>query len=433
MSQTRQPIPVPWANRFRYWFTRHLPACLFVVCVVAVGFLWFDRSPRIVLRGQVEMVHVVVTASRDGMLEMTETAPDKLDRVEQGVSSIARFDLSDALLSMESLTAERERLRAELEAERLRLQRDSLALRWEIGRQERQVEQFALDQLRLQAADRDRIDGLRSDLIDLEQSSRQWQIKQQETAADVRRLDLEIAALESTRPQVEQLIERRLAAPLRLAELDTELELKREMRQQAKQLAETLVQHDAELDQQSASARQRLASADGGRQRHASEIAETDLDLMQFTDAERAVAPFAQAIAVQDAKIRVLAHQIATHDMLAPASGQIVEVHKRPGTFVRSGDPIATIASGQPRWIVAYLDQPQNLERTSDTRVEIRVDGDPSSVFVSNVAHFGDHYEQLPTVLRDRREIVQWGVPIKVPVPASMHAIPGQTVQLVIR
>ena len=59
-----EPIPVPWANRVRHWFTQRLQAVLFLLSVIAVCVLWYNQSPTVLIKGQVEAARSARPGSR---------------------------------------------------------------------------------------------------------------------------------------------------------------------------------------------------------------------------------------------------------------------------------------------------------------------------------------------------------------------------------
>ena len=72
MEPANRPIPVPLSNRIRYLLSQQLQGWLFAASVVAVAVLWLGQKRSVIVTGQVEMIQVVVPASRDGVLEVTE-------------------------------------------------------------------------------------------------------------------------------------------------------------------------------------------------------------------------------------------------------------------------------------------------------------------------------------------------------------------------
>ncbi|MEL6104541.1 MAG: HlyD family efflux transporter periplasmic adaptor subunit [Planctomycetota bacterium] len=431
---TKPPIPIPWDTRLRLWLTQRLQACLFFGSVIALGVIWYRQAPRIVLTGKVDALRVTVPASQDGVLQFASDSLNRFDRVETGLTTICRFDLSDAVLTMESLTEERRRLQAELEAERQRIRQQTLQWRWEATQNASRREQLAIDRDRIKQSRLQRLDGLRDTVEQLEQDQRQWQVSQQENMLELERVRLQLQGLNQDRLRTVELIEQRVASASQLEQLDWKLQVQRKAQGNLSRLAETFSEQGVLLANALAEAKTRLSLIDPPTQ----ELATAD-DRAMDADAispprvneEALLEPFVRAIAVQDAKIRRLAHQISNNEVVAPESGQIVEVHQRPGTFVSKGDPIVTIASSDQRWIIAYLDRANPSLLSSDSRVEVQTENGSQAANAS-IVDIGFQYEQVPTELRRRRDVSQRGIPIKIAVPDSLSVLPGQLVRLVI-
>ncbi|MEO1524917.1 MAG: HlyD family efflux transporter periplasmic adaptor subunit [Planctomycetota bacterium] len=426
------PIPIPWAIRVRHWLTHRLQACLFVASVIALVLIWVRQTPRIVLTGKVDALRVTVPASQDGVLQFAESIPDRFDRVETGLTTICRFDLSDAVLTMESLTEERRRLQAELEAERQRLKQQTLQWQWEASQNASRREQLAMDRARIEQSRLQRIDGMRETIEQLEQDRRQWMVSQQENTLELERAGSRLESLNRDRLRTVELIQQRLASASQLAHLDWELKVQRQVHDNLARLAKTFSEQGNHLASVLENAKQRLKVIETSVQDSLTDqMPDSESNSPPAMNQDALLEPFVQAIAVQDAKIRVLAHRISNNEVIAPASGQIVEVHQRQGTFVSKGDPIVTIASSDQRWIIAYLDGTEPSALSADARVEIRTENG-SLASNASILDIGNQYEQVPEELRDRRDVYQQGIPIKIAVPDTLPVLPGQLVRLTI-
>lgn len=445
MAKSSRPIPVPLAQRLRFLMSQHLQGWIFAATAVSVVYLWFAQTPRVVLTGQVEVLRIEVPAIRDGILTLSETPVSRLDRVEKGVTAIAQFDVTETLLEMQTLSVEREQLVAQLESERQRVSQQKLQWSRDSQQSERQLEQQSIDRVRARLSGRQRVDQLTSDLSQLNQQRRTLGIKRQETDSSLASLEIQLQALTEQRSRVQRLVELRMKPSSQLAGIDEQLLLHHASLSNSRNISQSLSnemsQVDAQLDRLQLQLRDAQSSFDSIDRQLGNAASQTPaISLINPTapvpfdlDPEIAIAPFAQAIAVHDAKIKVLANRIANSEMKAPASGSISEVHARPGTFVQTGDPIATIASDQRRWVIAYMDRLNQITISDQTRVQIKVVGRKPIAADSSIEELGDHFEIVPPQLRRRAETVQWGVPVKVRLPAEMDVVPGQMVQLVIQ
>ncbi|QEG01683.1 HlyD family secretion protein [Stieleria maiorica] len=441
MHDNADPIPVPWSNRIRLLLTQQLQGWLFVASVIAVTALWFGDRPRLVLPGQVEMVRVVVPASRDGILTTTQAPLARFDRVRQGVTPLAQIDVTDALLEMQTLTAQRSQLLAELESQRQTIRLETMRWRWESDQERRQRVDQSLQRERTRQSAREHVDQLTSETNRTDQQIRALAVRRRENQASLRQAEIAVQSALTRRDRVDRMIRLRLSPATERESIARELALQQTSLHTAQEL-ETMLENDAaELDQQLAATSKRLADAseqlktlqDDSSIDIASEPAVDIDDASQGVDSQAMLEPYVQAIAAHDAKIRELANRISANEILAPVSGTVAEIHQRPGTFVRRGDPLMTIASDQRRWIVAYVDQADRASVQSETPVQIRIDGTDTFVTTSTIAELGNQFESVPIQLRRDANVDQWGVPIKVPIPPGIPVTPGQRVELLIQ
>ncbi|MCO8125441.1 HlyD family efflux transporter periplasmic adaptor subunit [Stieleria sp. TO1_6] len=440
MPSTANRIPVPLPHRIRYLLSQQLQGVLFLLSLVAVGVLWMRRTPRVIISGQVEMIQVTVPASQDGVLQWSEPAITRFDRVQKGVTAIAKLDVSESLLEMQTLTAERRQLEAELDAQRQSLSRDQIEWDRQTDEDHRQRKQQTIDLQRAQLDAREHVDALRREWGDLDQRHRLLLIKHQETKQQITTADVEIKTLNAQLARIKSLVEQRMSPASESTLIEQQLALVRKTQTDAVELEKTIANHLLELNRQTQATGERLQGALAEQERITliadakQGVAPTDRASpgLSSLDSAAMLEPYVQALVVQDVKIQALAHKIASNQILAPVSGAITEIHQPPGTFVRGGDPIVTIASDQSRWIVAYLDQKDRQSVAPNSKVQITLVGTESLQVESAVAEIGNHYESIPEELLRNMDVQQWGVPIKIPLPPGISTTPGQLVQLVI-
>ena len=317
------------------------------------------------------------------------------------------------------------------------MEKQNIQWQWQIDQERRRQEQQQTDRDRNRQSAREHLDQLTNQANDLQQQKREVEIDQQKIAATVRKTEIEIESAMNERTRQLGLIERRMSPVAERLRIEQQIKLLEQSLLSARELETLRTLQSSELDLQLAAVGKRLSEAMQGLA-----SMNTDSSTMQATlqsgfneppNSHALLEPFVQAIAVQDAKIRILANQIATNEIMAPASGTVTEIHHLPGTFVKSGDPILTIATDQRRWIVAYIDQRDYWDIQPKTPVQIRILGAQTFVTTSAVAERGNHFEDVPVQLRRDARIAQWGVPIKVPVPHGVNVAPGQMVELVIQ
>ena len=115
----------------------------------------------------------------------------------------------------------------------------------------------------------------------------------------------------------------------------------------------------------------------------------------------------------------------------APISGTVTAVHLRPGQAVQPGQAILELASDKATAVVAYLRQEQQqLNPTKGMAVDVRLNRRPVQTFRGQVETVGGQVEAVPTrQLRDPR-VPEWGLPVRVTVPAGVDLKPGEVVTL---
>ncbi len=438
MSDSKRPIPMPWKVRLRYLGVHWMQAPLFLGCLLALAWLWSGRISKVVLVGQVEALQVRVPAPEAGLLLSMEEPLSPYDRVDKDVTLIARIDVSEALYEMQTLSAERQRLQSLISSESERLRLEQRKWDQEDLRQKREVNQDDLARQRNQIDYRDQADDLQRELSQLRQRRRDLEFRQAESSSQRIIDQQEVQSLQRQREQVADLVQRKITPPLRLDELDAQIELTELKVGQSEQLAKLVQKQISEIDSEVADVLSRgnqTSQAWNEFLEQSANSTKTEAGGEEtVVDTETLLEPLARALAVQDAKVQALAQRIASNEVHAPVSGVIAKVHQPPGTYVRSGDPIVTIASDQSLWIVAYVDQRyRGVLRPSD-KVEIRMRGGTSAGVrygLGTVVSLGAQYQAVPEHLRRHPDVVQWGLPVRISIPDGLAILPGEMVDLV--
>lgn len=432
MNDPERPIAIPWKVRMRYVCTYWLQPVLFLISVVALAWLWTYRAPQTVVVGQVEAIEVSVPASEGATLMPLEWQVAPFDRVQQGVTIIARLDVSDLLMEMQTLTTERDRIKSTIDAETERLRLQQRQWDFERDQQQRELLQQSLSHQRNVTSASERVDDLRRELNDIRDRRRKLALKQSETAAASKVLAIESEHLSGQRSRFAELVERSMAPTLQLAELDQQIELKQCELAESKAIGVTITRQVVELERELTVESQRLAESTQMRDAlAATELQQPVKAAPILADAETLLAPLQNELRVQDAKIRRLAQQIAANEILAPVSGMVSKVHFPPGTYVPRGEPIITIAAEQARCIVAYVEPSfgKGLRKNGTVQVCMRASG--SVVAEAKVMELGSQNELMPKSLRRDPAFAQYGLPVKVSIPNELPLIPGELVDLV--
>ena len=384
-------------HRFRQ---QVLPVVCFIMCGILTLWLWERQARMGNVVGHIYAMRVDVTATGTGVLASKTPTPGEpnaekpdwelLDPVKRG-DVIARLD--DRLLRAEMNTASAEmvRLRRDLEATQKDLEYGQAAAKFDqlVTKQQEYVRRLMS------------YEGLRLDCVD-------------------RRTLIEEDNLEQAR--LETLIGQMRAGHMALQK-DGVSPYQYEL---------------TDLEQQQNVIGGRLAERQA-----ALKVAEEQRDLAgklvsKFSEApipplvNELLTPLDQAITVQEARIDAFEAQIKSLVILAPISGRIAAIHSHPGQAVQTGAPVVTIASNRPgEYIVSYVRQAQRLHPTEGMKVQLRTRGPGSQSLESEVEYVGPQFEEVPPVHLSDPAIQEWGLPVRIRLPAELRARPGEEIDIV--
>ncbi len=379
----KRRIPTSWSHWWRRLRSQLLPLVSFVACTAAMIWLW-DRQEQIPNAiGEVEAVRIEVASGADGVL--ATVAQDQpqwslFDIVERG-EVIARLD--DRPVQAELATLEKRRIEAEkkLDATSARVATDEEERRLdrlrEASRLARQVERYRLDAL-------DRNVTIERDRVELQR--REARFKYMATVHQQDPVTVTDQMLFEYRLMRDQLATR----------------IKENIK--AKDLAEQLA----------AEVTQRIA----------------DLPEPIVAELDKILAPVRAAIDVEEARMDELRVQVELLQIRAPIRGTISAVHVWPGQAVREGDPIVTIAADQGRYIVSYVRQQQRIQPEVDMVVHIRHRVPGAREQATKIERVGRQFEPVPLHQLTNPRVPEWGLPVRISIPANLAARPGELVDI---
>lgn len=438
--------------------------------------MWSRRAPRIAAVGQTQAMQVVVPAASGGVLQVLENTVNEFDHVDRNVSLIARVDIKTKLMEMDVLKSERERLQSMIQAESERLRLEQVR----IDQASVEVENDELDRLsKIEGSREDAletIDEIRREISNLDQQRRETRLRLADTDSEQSILVLEVQSLRNQSERLGQQVRLRMSPPFKLSELDDQLQLKESMLDKALSVQDVLSKQLTTLNQDSKVVQTRLdqaidrlktvtmeyrvaidkiekttrgqsktfdLSASPDDQVHGHKAADPKSNDEFFDSASTLVTtnrtlldqavslePLIRALTVQDSKIQALSQIIADNEVIAPVSGMITKVHRPPGTWVASGEPIVTIAAEKSDWIIAYLSQSdmQSISKNDSVRVILR---DRPLWGTAIVMSLGSQFELMPIHLRSDPNLPEFGLPVKISVPEELGLLPGELADLV--
>jgi multidrug resistance efflux pump len=145
---------------------------------------------------------------------------------------------------------------------------------------------------------------------------------------------------------------------------------------------------------------------------------------------QRLLAPLQAAILVQEGAIAELQLQLELLEVRAPFAGAIAAIHAWPGQVIQPGDPIITLAAEQGRYVVAYVRDTERFRPNVGMKIDLRTRHEQPLIYVTHIEHVGPQIELLPPhQLRDPR-MMEWGLPVRIAIPATASLRPGELVDV---
>jgi multidrug resistance efflux pump len=371
-------IPTPWRLRWHRFRYSTLPLLGLIGFVAATFLLWTRQGEMPHAIGEVEAIRIDVASSLSGILMPLPGLPEGrwtlYEIVEKG-DVLAQLDDRPLRAEMETLVRELSRLKKELDAASAKLV---------VSEATRGLDYMA-EKVRLR--------------VELEQRS---------LVVVERQVDVAVNRLEAQRKStyfdcLKPLYEKKIVSELEL----TNARLLRD--EAVKRLAEnTKVLGEAETEKKGA---------------------ETRLALMpkfQSADVTKVLAPIAEAVRVQEAKINGVDVEISRLTVHAPFKGMICAIHAWPHSAIRAGDPIVTLASDKGRYLVSYVRQEQHVEPKEDMAVDVRKRLAISPTVRTIVERVGPQVEPIPVHLCRDPKMPEWGRPVRITLPDGFPGRPGE-------
>jgi multidrug resistance efflux pump len=118
----------------------------------------------------------------------------------------------------------------------------------------------------------------------------------------------------------------------------------------------------------------------------------------------------------------------------APISGTIAAIYCWPGTNLRAGDPIVTIAAEEGEAIVGYIREDQNFRPTPGMEVEVRARTGSQPPLIARVDRVGSQFEAGPLQFQRDPQRTEWVLPVWIKLPQDrlrmLGVRPGEPVDL---
>lgn len=151
-------------------------------------------------------------------------------------------------------------------------------------------------------------------------------------------------------------------------------------------------------------------------------------------------APAQAAIRLQEERLRLIEAELMPVSLVAPIDGMISRVYRNGGEQIGDGEPILTIQSPHPEYIVGYLPHPLRLEPEVGMEVVVRSRSNDRTEFEAQVVNIGVQVEDMSEVQDPRATPSPGGPPvggtglaIKISLNEDVPLRPGEIVDLTLR
>jgi multidrug resistance efflux pump len=371
-----EKIPTPWRlywHRFRYSTLPLIGLGSFAVCTLL---LWKGQGEMPHAIGEIEAIRAEVSSPLAGILvRLPKQEAWALYETVEANQPLAQLDDRPLQAELAAFKQELDRIEKELGAVRAKL---------DVSEADRKLT-YASDAARL--------------WVELEQHG---------LIALERQAEVAVNAIEAQRRTVYY----DCLKPLYDKKIVSELELNnaRYLRDEAKKRLDENTKVAGLADVQKAATQTRLDK----------------MDEFMPADIKKELAPIIQAAKVQEAKIEEVNVQIGRLTIRAPIHGMIAAIHHWPGSAIKTGDPILTIASDERRYIVCYVRQEQHVEPHVRMEVDVRKRAAIAPIVGSTVERVGPQIEPIPIHLARDPKYPEWGLPVRIALPEKFVGHPGE-------
>ena len=361
-------IPISWHQRWRRIRYNALPLVSFLATLVAIAVLWKGQTGIGTAVGEVVGTRMDLASKVGGQLvELPYRRLELFAPVATG-DVVARLDDQDLLAQLDVLKEEL----AHLETELAKIPEEA-----RVADADRSVRQFA---------------------------------EARQLAEQIDSLSLKLLALRTKR-QIDLVL---------VAELKDIYDLNKDLRKQEIITQQALLQAESNYEV----AKKRIE-----------ETAQAMLDVKKLlskankrmdsqpaaavTEVAKLLGPARSAIAVQEKRIHELEVRREALEIRSPIDGTIAAILKRPGQTVLPNEPILTVVSAEGQYVISYIRQGRGPAPLADMAVDLRTRSTPRELFHARVETVGPQVESVPPHQQRDPRISEWGLPVRIELPAK--------------
>jgi multidrug resistance efflux pump len=190
------------------------------------------------------------------------------------------------------------------------------------------------------------------------------------------------------------------------------------------------LQHRQSLRQDLEQLRQALAGATGNTPATAPAAAAAPTTGPAASPVE---ASLRAAIASAERELERIESTIQSSEIRAPITGRVTHVHIHPGQSVLPGQAIMEIVEEQGSHIIAFVRQESGFRPTAGMPVEVHPRSSHQHPYGSHVETVGARIESVPDHQLMDPKRPEWGLPVRIALPAASGLKPGELVGLVFK
>ena len=147
-------------------------------------------------------------------------------------------------------------------------------------------------------------------------------------------------------------------------------------------------------------------------------------------DLQSLLKPLQGAVQVQQARLEELVLRRECLVLRAPIQGVISRIAVQTGEAVAAGVPVLVIEDPRSTCVVAHvIESSRRIDIRPGDTVELLRRTSPVQVMAARVIRVGPSVEEVPTQIRRKSDILEWGRPILI-AAAGLNLIPGETIDV---
>lgn len=139
------------------------------------------------------------------------------------------------------------------------------------------------------------------------------------------------------------------------------------------------------------------------------------------------LAPFREALKVQEAELHEIKIQLADLTLRAPADGTVSSILHRPGDVVPAAQPVLTVVTSRPGVVVATVPERAAGGIDVGTAARVRRPGLWTAWSDGRVIEVAPEMEEIPIRARPSPGVPAWGRRVVIEVASVEPLLPGET------